>query len=67
MSKKHFIQIANLLRQQMELHGNDKTARSAIEEIGRGFAKIAKQENSRFQHARFFRASGIDESAWINF
>lgn len=67
MSKKHFIEIAAILRQQVATlehpeaagHFPNGEAFDALRNVAHGMADMFKRQNSNFDRARFLDACGV--------
>ena len=58
MTRKHYIAIARLI-DETRAHHNGDGANRALNAMTLGLAEICKQDNARFDEARFFNASGL--------
>ena len=62
MSRKHYIEIAQVIRQQIEATDNRivlAPVRVALREVAESLAYMFKVDNSRFDRSRFMDACGL--------
>ena len=57
MSKKHYEQIARIIREAKDR--NDKSSQVAVDEVAKEMAVTFKMDNSNFNGVRFLNACGI--------
>lgn len=62
MTRKHYQQIADMIRQTYQL--NDGHHGGTIAHIAEQFATIAKRDNQAFNRDRFLEACGITDGEW---
>jgi hypothetical protein len=62
MTRKHYQQIADMIRQTYTL--NDGHEAGTIAHIAEQFAIIAKRDNQAFNRDRFLEACGIINGEW---
>jgi hypothetical protein len=62
MTRKHYQQIAEMIRQTYTL--NDGHEAGTIAHIAEQFATIAKRDNPNFDRDRFLTACGMNEGEW---
>jgi hypothetical protein len=62
MTRKHYQQIADMIRQTYTL--NDGHESGTLAHIARQFATIAKRDNPNFDRDRFLTACGMDGDDW---
>ena len=62
MTRKHYQQIADMIRQTYLL--NDGHESATLAHVAEQFAIIAKRDNPRFDSARFFEACGMPDREW---
>lgn len=58
MTKKHFIQLANMIKERMATAEGSKEV-SALVGIAKDMADMFQAENSRFDRCRFLSACGV--------
>jgi hypothetical protein len=63
MSKKHFIELAEIIRvnSNPKLHGDE--ARQAVAQVAQDLADFCKRQNSNFDRARFLEACNVKHAA----
>jgi hypothetical protein len=62
MTRKHYQQIAEIIRQTYLL--NDGHHGGTIAHIAEEFAKVAKKDNPNFSVDKFLEACGMDDWEW---
>jgi hypothetical protein len=62
MTRKHYQQIADMIRQTYLL--NDGHESATLAHVAEEFAKIAKRDNPNFNADRFFTACGMPDREW---
>lgn len=55
MTRKHYIAIANIIRQDLEQNGDNDT----LERVAKELATILKADNRAFDRDRFLTACGV--------
>ena len=59
MSKKHYVEMAKIIKKAVDSYGDYNEAYAAITEIASNFAESARTENSLFDRSRFYTACGL--------
>jgi len=57
MSKKHYEQVARIIREAKDRH--DESAQAAVNEVAKEMAVAFKMDNANFNGVRFLNACGI--------
>lgn len=59
MTRKHYVQFADLLAGELAVNGGNPAAKLAIRNVTLSLADILKRGLSRFDRAKFYAAVGI--------
>ena len=63
MTKRDFVAIAKIIREEKTLRVPDPMRDATAQEIARGIARHAKDVNPRFDRAKFLTACGFDSDS----
>ena len=58
MSRKHYIEVAKVIQDQMLLNGGQRTE-TVLKAVAESLADMFKQDNPRFDRSRFMDACGL--------
>jgi hypothetical protein len=69
MSRKHYVQVARIIRDNVEFSGRQFSDHGAsyavgVSAVARDLADMFRQDNPAFDRSRFYMACGLDDEGY---